>query len=145
MIAQFAIGSIMIALTFTIQAFSFDFIIRKAQWLETTRLRKMVSMWKAFTIIIVTLGVTCTLIVQIWVWALFYLSVGALSELESALYFSTATFTTVGYGDITLTHHWRLLSSVESINGFLIFGWATAFLFEIINGLYRKESRALGG
>ena len=36
-------------------------------------------------------------------------------------YFSIVTFTTLGYGDITLAdHEWRLLSGIEALNGILL-------------------------
>ncbi len=66
--------------------------------------------------------------VQIWLYAALYVMAGALPDLETALYFSTASFTTVGYGDIVLSPHWRLVGAIESANGLLLFGWSTAFL-----------------
>ena len=80
--------------------------------------------------------------IQIWLWALFYLRVGALPALEEALYFSTSTFTTVGYGDVVLTGKWRLVSSFQAANGFILFGWSTAFIFEIMSRLYEGDKRA---
>lgn len=61
-------------------------------------------------------------------WALTYLVLGALSQLEEALYFSMVTYTTLGYGDITLDPAWRLLASFEAANGILIFGWSTGLI-----------------
>lgn len=49
-----------------------------------------------------------------------------------ALYFSFATFTTVGYGDVTIQGKWRLLSGIEAMNGILLFGWSTAMLYALI-------------
>ena len=52
---------------------------------------------------------------------------------ERAVYFSIVTFTTLGYGDITLPYEeWRILSGVEALNGILLFGWTTAFLFAVV-------------
>jgi voltage-gated potassium channel Kch len=56
------------------------------------------------------------------------------------LYFSTTTFTTVGYGDVFLDKEWRLLSAFQSANGFIMFGWSTAFIFEIMSKLYKEET-----
>jgi hypothetical protein len=66
--------------------------------------------------------------IEVWAWALLYLFLGILPTLEDALYFSTATFSTVGYGDITPPPAWRLLCSLEGINGFLLIGWSVAYL-----------------
>ncbi len=59
-------------------------------------------------------------------WALLYLYLGALDNFEKALYFSTVTFTTLGYGDILLDANWRLLAAFEAANGIIIFGLSTA-------------------
>lgn len=61
-------------------------------------------------------------------WAGFYLLVGALPTLEDAIYFSLVTFTTLGYGDITLDEEWRTLGAFEAANGIIMFGWTTAII-----------------
>ena len=48
------------------------------------------------------------------VWALFYVLVGALPDLETAVYFSLTSYTTVGYGDVVLPEPWRLLGPIEA-------------------------------
>lgn len=76
----------------------------------------------------------CLHLIEILLWAFAYMLVAA-SELESfeaAVYFSAVTFTTLGYGDITLSSDWRLLSGFEAINGIVLVGWTTAFLFAVL-------------
>jgi Ion channel len=50
------------------------------------------------------------------------------------------TFTTLGYGDITLDKDWRLLSSFEAANGLLMFGWSTALVFTAVQWIYRMRT-----
>ena len=69
------------------------------------------------------------------IWAYVYLRVGAIEQLETALYFSMVTFTTLGYGDVTLSPDWRLLASFESANGIMMFGWTTALIAAVIQRL----------
>ena len=74
-------------------------------------------------------------IIEIFVWAFAYMVVlpdGELQSLESAFYFSAVTFTTLGYGDITLSSDWRILSGLQAIDGILLIGWTTAFLFAVL-------------
>lgn len=73
-------------------------------------------------------------------WALTYLAVGALSSFGEALYFSMVTFTTLGYGDITLDENWRLLSSFAAANGTLMFGWTTALIMALVHRLYVHDT-----
>ena len=68
-------------------------------------------------------------------WAHAYLRVGAIEQLEEALYFSMVTFTTLGYGDVTLPNDWRLLASFEAANGIIMFGWTTALVAAVIQRL----------
>lgn len=75
-------------------------------------------------------------------WALFYRLSGALQSFEDATYFSTVTFTTVGYGDIVLGKDWRQVAVFEAVDGWIIFGWATALITAIIQRFYfRQEAR----
>lgn len=69
--------------------------------------------------------------IEIWVYAIAYYFIDAVSDFETALYFSTSAFSTVGFGDVTLGEDWRMLGAVESVNGFLLIGWSTAFLVGI--------------
>ena len=81
--------------------------------------------------------------VQIYIWALAYLVLlpeGELHSLEEAVYFSFVTFTTLGYGDITLSEGWRVLSGLEALNGILLVGWTTALLFTIVQRIWQSMS-----
>lgn len=95
--------------------------------------------WQAAMLTIAVLGVFCAHVAQIWLWAIFYLAVNALPNLEEALYFSASAFTTVGFGDLVLDERWRLVSSFQSANGFILFGWSTAFIFKVMSRLYRRD------
>lgn len=143
MIVQLAIGGLLIALTVIFQALLFDFIIKKIRWLEGIALERIKDVWKAVILAFVVLAVFGTLIAEIWLWALFYLAVGAFAHLEPALYYSISSFTTVGFGDVVLGSDWRLIGSIEATNGFLMFGWSTAFIFEVVSRVYRKEGKAI--
>jgi hypothetical protein len=93
----------------------------------------------AALIVFVVLGLVAIHTVEIWLYALAYLAVGALPSFEEALYFSTTSFTTIGYGDIVLDRRWRLFGAIEGANGLLLFGWSTAFMLSIIQRLRTLE------
>jgi len=71
-------------------------------------------------------------LVEAAMWAATYVHQGALATFDEALYFSIVTFTTLGFGDITLNSDWRLLGSFEAANGIILFGWSTALVFAFI-------------
>ncbi|MEO1406653.1 MAG: potassium channel family protein [Pseudomonadota bacterium] len=68
---------------------------------------------------------------EVWLYACAYLILGEFNNLVDAVYFSASTFTTVGYGDLLVGPDWRLLAALESMNGFLLIGWSTAFLVSV--------------
>ena len=76
-------------------------------------------------------------LVEMAIWALAYhlLPITEISSFEEAVYFSVVTFTTVGYGDVTLTAPWRTLAGVEALSGILVLGWSTALSFAVLQTL----------
>ncbi|AWJ92872.1 hypothetical protein Sp245p_23850 (plasmid) [Azospirillum baldaniorum] len=65
-------------------------------------------------------------------WAAVYIGLGILTDWDTAVYFSIVTMTTVGYGDVILTGEWRVLAAFQAMNGMLLSGLSTAFLFAIL-------------
>ena len=85
---------------------------------------------------------------EIIVWAAAYfvlLPAGELASLEEAVYFSFVTFTTLGYGDITLSEPWRLLSGIEALNGIMLAGWTTAMLFAVVQRTWQGMAHRIRG
>ena len=83
-------------------------------------------------------------ILEVTVWALVYLALPQLPEFEDAeqaLYFSTVTFASLGYGDVFIQGSWRLLSAIQAMTGLLIFGWSTALLYAVVQRLWRRDSQ----
>lgn len=96
-------------------------------------------------LLVIALGAlltAATLLLEIILWAWVYRHVGAIHGLEESLYFSGITFTTVGYGDITLIKCWRLLSAGEAVNGVLMAGWSTAQLIFIVQRVMALRIRS---
>lgn len=74
-------------------------------------------------------------LLEIAIFAGFYLLVGALESVEEALYFSASTYATLGRTEGYFPAAWRLLGSIESLIGFLLIGWSTAFIVSRVNKL----------
>jgi hypothetical protein len=77
--------------------------------------------------------------VEIWLYALTYWLSGALGDLEQALYFSISAYSSLGETGAILPHAWRVVGVLEAINGMLLIGWSTAFLFQILRHLMWDE------
>lgn len=78
------------------------------------------------------LGIVTT---GVWIWAIAYRLLGVFDTMEASIYFSLVSFTTLGYGDILLTHQWRILGGMAAANGLLNFGLVTALLVEALRHL----------
>jgi MFS family permease len=90
-------------------------------------------------LIFAVLGIVFLHTVEIWIYALLFMGLGAIRGLEPALYFSTVSFSSLGYGDIVLSERWRLLGAIEAANGLILFGWSTAFLISLMGKLKALE------
>jgi hypothetical protein len=88
----------------------------------------------------IVLGLFLLHSIQIWAYAVLYELIGAFGSFEAALYFSTVAFTTVGFGDLVIDSHWRLVSAIEAANGFILIGWSTAFLVSVTRQLRLLEA-----
>ena len=75
-------------------------------------------------------------LVESGVWALSYVAIGAIPGFEEAVYFSTVTFTTLGFGDVVIHSSWRLLAGMQAATGTIIFGWTTALIVAAAHHLY---------
>jgi hypothetical protein len=75
-------------------------------------------------------------LVQVVVWALVFWEARQLPTLETAVYFSITTYTTVGFGDVVLGPGWRVLAGIEGLTGIILVGWSTAFVFAVVHRMY---------
>lgn len=77
-----------------------------------------------------------TLHLYLWAAALWLL--GALPDFQASIYFSLVTYSTVGYGDVTLAEDFRIFGAMASVTGILLFGVTTAFLVGFFTHLMRE-------
>ena len=95
--------------------------------------------WIHLDRVIVPLGIVLGLFVvhgaEIWLYAVVYWKAGMLGSLEQALYFSTSAYSTLGETGAILPVPWRIVGVIEGVNGMLMIGWSTAFLFQILTHL----------
>lgn len=130
-----AFGFGMIALTVAIHTTG------AAWWLSRTSRRIQQGVHKhrrlsIFYIISTTASALLLLhLLEAMLWAVLYIILpgrSGLANFAEALYFSMITFTTLGYGDVTLAPEWRSLAGMEAMVGIVVFGLSTAILFAMI-------------
>lgn len=127
MIANLLLGTLLISMTVVIHTFGLMAVTR-AIGMITNWLRLQGRRSHIVAMLVAVIGVFGVLTVEIWLWAFVYYGLDVVGDFHTSLYFSTATFATVGYGDIVASGEWRLLTSLEGVSGFLLIGWSTAYL-----------------
>jgi hypothetical protein len=60
-----------------------------------------------------------------------------------AFYFSSASYSTVGYGDVVLPSQWRLLGPLESMTGVLMGGLSVSLLFVLVSRLINRGTQSV--
>lgn len=71
------------------------------------------------------------------IWAWFLWQKRLLDSFGEAIYFSLTSFSAVGYGDVVLRPPWRAIGAMMAVNGLLLFGCSTAFLFVVMQQIWK--------
>ena len=129
---QILIGSAMMLLTVVVAGLSawlMEWAFAKSHfWLlrdpHRPKLMLVVLITALWALLMVTAGV--------WLWAFCFRMLGVFLTMEAAVYFSLVSYTTLGRGDILLTHEWRILGGMAAANGLLNIGLLTALLVEAL-------------
>ena len=138
MLKNIAIGTLLILLTTAIHATCMMITLRMLE--HRTGRRRMASQPQRLAVVSGTvLLFFAAALIEVSIWAVVFLVLGAISGIEPALYFSMVTYTTLGYGEIVLGEQWRLLASFEAANGIMMFGWTTALVIAVVQRAYGSE------
>ena len=98
--------------------------------------------WFWFDVAMVTVAAVIALaahLIEIALWAGLFLIVGEFRDFGTAIYHSAMNYTTLGYGDIVMSHTWKLLGPLEAADGMLMFGVSTAVIFAVIQRLVQMR------
>lgn len=113
--------------------------------LEDKSLRAHRVDMKAFGLLIsIALCLFTLHLFEIAIFAAFYLAVGALHDLEAALYFSASAYSTLGQPDLDFPNDWRLLGALEGLVGFVLIGWSAAVFIADMSKVLRVEDVGAG-
>ncbi len=73
-------------------------------------------------------------------WAIAYFLLDALPDRKTAMLYSLGAMTTFGNDKLTLDAQWRLMGSLEALDGWILFGLTTAFLFTVIQEVWSHHN-----
>ena len=131
----------LVALTLWLQCAGIAVLIRMARTSIERGMARLSALRAALLMIRFSVLVVVLHFLQISFWSVFY-RLYCLASWESSLYFSAASFSTVGYGDVVLPRIWRLLGPVESVTGVLMCGISVSCLFAVATRLIEREAGA---
>ena len=120
----------LVVVTVVIHAVGFDLLLRVVMRFHT--LDKSGFWFVTPTVIGLTLWLILIHTAEISIWGQFYFRSGGMPDAESGFYFSAATYTTVGDGDVNLPLQWRNLGPIEALTGILMTGLSAGLFFGFV-------------
>jgi hypothetical protein len=122
----------MLGVTVIVQAIFQIILTRALERMPSPRRTRHLGYYGVVYIVVAVVILAIGIMTEINLWAVLYYSWGELGSYANAVYFSLASFTTIGASDLSLSPIHRVVGAQESGVGMLIFGWTTALLIEVI-------------
>jgi hypothetical protein len=140
--ADWAWGVPLILLTVVIHVFGLVLINDGViQVLRRTAERRSFTFRFAIVMAVAVLLATALHAVEAAAWAEAFWFLGALPDTKSAMLYSLNAMTTYGHESVSLEQHWQMMGALEALNGMLLFGLTTAFLFAMIQEVRQSRRR----
>jgi hypothetical protein len=139
MLPELTVACCLLAVTVMIHGAGLSAILRRL----SASSMPLDTFWRVTSLLVGVAWVLLVLhLVEIGLWALFYWWQRCLPDLESSLYFSGVTYTTLGYGDVLLSTDWRLLAPLEALTGIMMSGLSVSFFFVVVSKAVAVRSGA---
>jgi hypothetical protein len=139
---NWAWGLPLIVLTVLVHAFSLVVIrdrvvLELPLFLHARRSEFVLALLMVVTVLMLTVlhGVEAT------AWAGAYVILGARADFASAMLYSLSAMTSYGHANVFLAKQWQLMGAIEALNGMLLFGLSTAFLFAVLRDHWPTRPR----
>lgn len=133
MLIQLTLATAMVVTTILIHGAGITALARGMQLeVDAVEAHHHFSLKRAVAILVIVLALFTLHGIEIWLYAAVYLMIGAVQNLEAAVYYSTITYASIGFGDSEMARPWRLVGAIEGINGVLLLGWSTAFFVTVV-------------
>ena len=87
-----------------------------------------------------TLLASCLHAAEAALWAVAYRLLNALPDNKSAMLYSLDAITSYGHTSLMLQPHWNLMGALEALNGWLLFGLTTAFMFGMLENVWKTDT-----
>jgi voltage-gated potassium channel len=136
---QLALATLVVGVTVVVHLAGLALLLAILRRYRRASRRYLVILLNGGAILVAAFGLFALHSAEIWIWAGIYQLLGAFTDFEHALYFSTSTYVTIGYGDLVLPPGLRVLGAIEGASGIILIGWSTAFFFSIVDRMKLLE------
>lgn len=139
---DWAWGLPLIVLTVVIHVLGLGVVGRKALGIFSRISERRHPTW-VFVVVVgaTTLLATFLHAIETTIWAVAYRILGALPDGRSAMLYSLNAMTSYGHASLSLESRWQLMGALEALNGWLLFGLTTAFLFAVIQKVWMASDK----
>jgi MFS superfamily sulfate permease-like transporter len=135
--ADWAWGLPLIVLTVVIHVLGLGLVAQRAVGLSSRMMeRRHPTVVFVSVVGATTLFATCLHALEASIWASAYWLLGAMPDERNAMLYSLSAITSYGHETLQLQERWQLMGSLEALNGWLLFGLSTAFLFGMIEKVW---------
>jgi hypothetical protein len=139
--ADWAWGLPLIVLTVLIHVSGLGFITQRTVRFTTGKHERRHPKFAFLMVVgLTTLLATCLHAFEASLWAVAYRVLGALPDNKSSMLYSLNAITSYGHTNLALADHWHLMGALEALNGWLLFGLTTAFLFAVIQNVWLEDA-----
>jgi len=135
-------GLPLIVLTVVIHVLGLGFIQQRTERLFNHMMERRHST-ALFAMVMGTVTLLATLLhaAEAGIWAVAYRLIGVFPDEKTAMLYSLSAMTSYGHASLSLERHWQLMGAVEALNGWLLFGLTTAFLFGMLQKVWLLDTR----
>jgi hypothetical protein len=134
-------GLTLIALTIAIHVTGVTLMVSVLHGFRIRLERRSRGLSRAFAIVIGTITTMGLLLaalhmIEATLWAAAYLWLGAVGSPEAAMLYSVDSIATRGASGLVLQSHRQMMGALEAVDGVLLFGISTAFIFTVMQFFY---------
>jgi hypothetical protein len=141
--ADWVWGVPLIVLTVILHVFGLGLLSHRVLRVSSTISKRRYS-----TILFVVIVGATTLVaismhtIEAGLWAIAYRLLSALPDNKSAMLYSLNALTSYGHTTLVLENRWQLMGAMEALDGWLLFGLTTAFLFAVLQKVWLRSEKS---
>jgi hypothetical protein len=101
------------------------------------------SQWRADLLLAsIILAMLAAHLVETGIWTTVLVRSHLVTDWREAGYFAANTYTTLGYGEVILAAHWKMLAPIIAISGLFTFGWTGSVLVDVVGRVNQLKDLA---